>query len=88
MTDSARLNKGQNSGRIASRIPTLIDYCNVRGAFKAYLRQLFNSEAAISRLAVSTIGLPQQPPFHALTNLNPEAQPATPGQGGSSPGDR
>ena len=88
MTDSTRLNKGQNSGRIASRIPTLIDYCNVRGAFKACLRLLFNSEAAISRLAVSTIGLPQKLPFHILTNLYPEAQPATPGQGSSSPGER
>ena len=88
MTDSARLNKGQKSDCFASRIATLLDYCNVRGAFKAYHRRLLNSEAAISRLAVSTTGLPQQPPFHALTNLYPEAQPATPGQGSSSPGER
>lgn len=88
MTDSARLNKGQNSDCFASRIATLLDYCNVRGAFKAYHRRLLNSEAAISRLAVSTTGLPQQPPFHALNNPYPEAQPATPGQGSSSPGER
>ena len=88
MTDSARFNKGQNSDCFASRIATLLNYCNVRGAFKAYHRRLLNSEAAISRLAVSTIGLPQKLPFHVLTNLNPEAQPATPGQGSSSPGER
>jgi hypothetical protein len=65
-----------------------MDYGNIRGAFKAYHRLLLNSEAALYQLAVSTAGLPQQPPFLALTSFNPEAQPATPGQGGSSPGDR
>ena len=88
MTHSARLNKGQDSGRIVSRIATSLDHGNVRGVFKAYHRLLLNSEAAINRLAVSTAWLAQKPPFHVLTNLYPETQPVTPGQGGSSPGER
>lgn len=88
MTHSTRLNNGQASGRIASRIATSIDYGNIRGAFKAYHHLPLNSEAAINRLAILTAGLHQKPPFHVLTNLYPEAQPATPGQGSSSPGER
>ena len=88
MTHSTRLNNGQASGRIAFRIATSMDYGNVRGAFKVYHCLTLNSEAAINRLAVSSAGLPQKPPFHVLTNLYPEAQPVTPGQGSSSPGER
>jgi hypothetical protein len=69
ITHSARLNKEQASRRIASRIATSMDYGNIRGVFKAYQRLLLNSEAAINRLAVSTAGLPQQPPFHGPLSM-------------------
>ena len=69
MTHSARLNKGQASGRIASRISTSMDYGNVRGAFKSYHRLLLNSEAAINRPAVLTAELHQKPPFHSPLSM-------------------
>ena len=69
MTHSARLNKGQTSGRIASRISTSVDYGNVRGTFKSYHRLLLNSEAAINQPAVLTAGLHQKPPFHSPLSM-------------------
>lgn len=69
MTHSTRLNNGQASGRIASRIATSIDYGNVRGAFKAYHRLLVNSKAAINRLAILTAELHQKPPFHSPLSM-------------------
>jgi hypothetical protein len=69
MTHSARLNNGQASGRIASRIATSMDYGNFRGFLKAYDRLLLYSEAAIDRLAVSTAELHQKPHFHSPPSM-------------------